>query len=306
MSEQYYYKIDREQWKTHESTHHIELTADELDLLKSLNDRISLQDVQDIYIPMIRLFENYWTQHMNRTAQLQSFLNQPYRTVPFIIGISGSVAVGKSTTARLLQTMLQQLYPSKTIDLVTTDGFLFPTQELKERQLLHRKGFPESYDMEKLVSFLLAIKTDSKPVKAPIYSHEIYDIVKDSFQLIHHPDVLIVEGINVLQLPPNRQIYVSDFFDWSIYVDAEPENIEKWYLERFELLMERAKTQPHNYYYEYAIGDRQQAIEMAREVWKQTNLKNLYEYILPTRMRADFILHKSHSHAIDYVLLKKY
>ena len=216
------------------------------------------------------------------------------------------MAVGKSTTARLMQTMLQQKYPELTIELMTTDGFLWPTKDLVEKGILHRKGFPESYDMESLVNFLLDIKTGEEAVEAPVYSHEIYDIIPNEKQVIYPPDILIVEGINVLQLPPNREIYVSDFFDWSIYVDAEENLIEKWYLERFELLMERAKTQPDNFYYQFAIGDREEAIAMAKDVWKKTNLKNLKEYILPTKGRADFILHKTYGHHIDYVQVKKY
>ncbi len=205
-----------------------------------------------------------------------------------------------------MQTMLQQRYPDKRVFLMTTDGFLLPTQELINRGILDRKGFPESYDMEALVHFLLEVKTGNPSVDAPVYSHEIYDIVPGEVQTIESPDILIVEGINVLQLPPNREIYVSDFFDWSIFVDADATLIEQWYLERFELLMDRAKTQPDNYYYQYAIGNRADAIAMAKDVWQKTNLKNLKEYILPTKTRADFILHKTVGHHIDYVQIKKY
>ena len=302
----YYYQILRDEWKQNKTNHDIRLTLEELQHLTSLNDRISLQDVEDIYLPILHIFDIYWKNHIDLHKKEQSFLKQTHRTIPFIIGVSGSVAVGKSTTARLLQTMLQQVYPEKTIDLTTTDGFLFPNEVLIERGILNRKGFPESYDMESLVAFLLAIKTSDQAVTAPMYSHEIYNIIPNETQSFQQPDILIVEGINVLQLPPNREIYVSDFFDWSLYVDAEAENIEKWFLERFELLMDRAKSQPDNYYYKYAIGDRQDAIAMAKEVWRTINLKNLEEYILPTRSRADLIIHKASKHHIDYVQLKKY
>lgn len=302
----HYYHIDRNDWKKYTSDTTIRLTNQELQHLTSLNDRILLRDVEEVYLPMLHFFDLYYTHHINIKHKEQCFLNQKPHAVPFIIGVSGSVAVGKSTTARLLQTMLQQAYPDKTVELMTTDGFLLPTAVLQERNILNRKGFPESYDMERLVQFLLDVKTSEDSVKAPIYSHEIYDIVPDDYQVIHQPDILIVEGINVLQLPPTRDIYVSDFFDWSIYVDAEAENIEQWFLERFELLMDLAKEQPDNYYYKYAIGNREDAMDMAREVWRTINLKNLQEHILPTRSRADFILHKAAGHVIDYVLLKKY
>ncbi|MBS4750296.1 type I pantothenate kinase [Carnobacteriaceae bacterium zg-ZUI78] len=303
---EHYSQFSREAWKTFGVAYDIHLTEDTLKKLTSLNDRVSLDDVTDIYMPMVRLFDLYLKHHIEKQSSLQDFLNQPKRKVPFIIGISGSVSVGKSTTARLLQTMLQQLYPNKQIELMTTDGFLLTTATLKERGILDKKGFPESYDMERLVSFLMAVKTSDEPVLAPVYSHEIYDIIPDTYQTVQQPDVLIVEGINVLQLPPNRDIYVSDFFDWAIYVDAEPVNIEKWYLQRFEMLMDLAKNNPSNYYYKYAIGKREDAIAMAKEVWKNTNLKNLVEFILPTKTRADLVLHKTENHLIDYVLLKNY
>ena len=248
-----YYQIKREEWSQYEGAHPFTMTREELAHLTSLNDRISLQDVQEVYVPMLDYFDLYFKKHIELRTEEQQFLHQTKKTVPFIIGVSGSVAVGKSTTARLMQTMLQQRYPDKRV-----------------------------------------------------YSHEIYDIVPGEVQTIESPDILIVEGINVLQLPPNREIYVSDFFDWSIFVDADATLIEQWYLERFELLMDRAKSQPDNYYYQYAIGNRADAIAMAKDVWQKTNLKNLKEYILPTKTRADFILHKTVGHHIDFVQIKKY
>lgn len=301
-----YDKIERNDWKTLHSDHEIHLSGDELKRLTSLNDRVSLEDVQDIYIPMISLFDFYWRHHQIKQQKQQHFLGKVQRSVPFIIGVSGSVSVGKSTTARLLQTLLQQVYPTKKIELMTTDGFLFSNEQLAKKGILDKKGFPESYDMEHLVSFLWSVKTSDEAVQAPVYSHDIYDIVPNVYQTIQKPDVLIVEGINVLQLPPNRDIYVSDFFDWSIFVDADPNHIEQWFLERFNLLMDLAKDKPDNFYYTYAIGNRQEAIAMAKRVWQDTNLKNLTEFILPTKSRAHFILHKRENHQIDYVLLKKF
>lgn len=265
-----------------------------------------MSDVVEIYKPMVSLFDFYLRHHNIKHQKVQHFLGKPLKSVPFIIGISGSVSVGKSTTARLLQTLLQQVYPNKTIELMTTDGFLFSNAVLEEKGLLDKKGFPESYDMEKLTDFLLAVKRGQTNLTAPIYSHAIYDIVPNEYQVIDRVDVLIVEGINVLQLIPNRDIYVSDFFDWSIFVDADPNHIEEWFLQRFELLMDKAKNDPSNFYYEYAIGDRQEAIAMAKYVWQTINLKNLNDYILPTKTRADLVIHKNLNHVIDYVLLKKY
>ena len=225
---------------------------------------------------------------------------------PFIIGIAGSVAVGKSTTARLVQNLLSRLFPRRTVQLITTDGFLYPNEVLEARGILDRKGFPESYDMEALINFLNAVKSGESEIKIPVYSHEVYNIIPDTFEIINQPDILIVEGINTLQLPANQQIYVSDFFDFSIFVDAQPDLIEKWYLERFESLLDTAFQKPNNYYYQYAIGDRGEAIKMAKEVWKNVNLKNLHEYILPTRSRADIILHKTENHIIDSIFMRKY
>ncbi|GMA53548.1 hypothetical protein GCM10025857_49050 [Alicyclobacillus contaminans] len=192
------------------------------------------------------------------------------------------------------------------MQLITTDGFLYPNRILEERGIMDRKGFPESYDMERLIEFLNSVKSREKDLKIPLYSHKSYDIIEGEYETISQPDILIVEGINVFQLPANQQIYVSDFFDFSIYVDADPALIERWYLERFESLLDTAFQDPSNYYYEYAMGDRKEAIDMAKSVWKNVNLKNLQEYILPTRSRADIILHKSDYHKIDQILLRKF
>lgn len=301
-----YYKISREQWQDFYTEGNTPLTQAELDSIKSLNDRISMKDVADVYIPLCHLIHLYMKEFESLTLSKGLFLHKYVKMPPFIIGIAGSVAVGKSTTARLLQTLLDRLFKHRTVQLITTDGFLYPNKVLEARGIMDRKGFPESYDMEKLIDFLNEVKSGQETTQLPMYSHNVYDIIEDQYQTIESPDILIVEGINTLQLPANQQIYVSDFFDFSIFVDAKPALIEKWYLERFEALLDTAFLDPDNYYYQYAIGDRQKAIAMAESVWQNVNLKNLEEYILPTRGRADIILHKAKHHIIDEIYLRKY
>lgn len=300
-----YLALNRKKWASFYQVDQPLLTNQELTDIKSFNDKISLQDVSDIYLPLIRCIQIYRNNFQSLQLDRALFTNQNLPDVPFIIGIAGSVAVGKSTTARLIQKLLQRLLPKDNIQLVTTDGFLYPNRELEKRGLMQRKGFPESYDMPKLIQFLDQVKS-GKTTKVPIYSHQEYDIMSDQFQTIHQPDILIVEGINVLQSPINEQIYMSDFFDFSIYIDAEVTLIKKWYLERFNALLDTSLRDPHNRYYKYAIGNRQDALKMAEEIWETVNQKNLDSFILPTKNRADLILHKTTDHSIDYVLLRKY
>ncbi len=300
-----YYEIPRSEWQGYYAKEHMPLTQEELDGIKSLNDRISVQDVEDIYMPLCHLIHLYMKEFESLTLSKGLFLHRYVKVPPFIIGVAGSVAVGKSTAARLLQTLLSRLFSRKMVQLITTDGFLYPNVILEERRIMNRKGFPESYDMERLIQTLNEVKS-GKEVDIPLYSHQVYDIVPGEFETIQQPDILIVEGINTLQLPANQQIYVSDFFDFSIFMDAEPKLIEKWYLERFESLLDTAFLDPKNYYYQFAIGDRQAALAMSRSVWKNVNLKNLEEFILPTRGRADIILHKQENHLIDRIYLRKH
>ncbi len=300
-----YYEIPRSEWQGYYAKEHMPLTQEELDGIKSLNDRISVQDVEDIYMPLCHLIHLYMKEFESLTLSKGLFLHRYVKVPPFIIGVAGSVAVGKSTAARLLQTLLSRLFSRKMVQLITTDGFLYPNAILEERGIMNRKGFPESYDMERLIQTLNEVKS-GKDVDIPLYSHQVYDIVPGEFETIQQPDILIVEGINTLQLPANQQIYVSDFFDFSIFMDAEPKLIEKWYLERFESLLDTAFLDPKNYYYQFAIGDRQAALAMSRSVWKNVNLKNLEEFILPTRGRADIILHKQENHLIDRIYLRKH
>lgn len=301
-----YYAISREEWQGFYHNGKAPLTEQELESIKGFNDQISLQDVQDIYVPLTHLIHLYMKEFESLAVSKGLFLHEYVPVPPFIIGIAGSVAVGKSTTARLLQMILSRRLKRRNVQLITTDGFLYPNRVLEEKGIMDRKGFPESYDMEKLIDFLNQIKNGKEEVRAPLYSHSVYDIIEGEYEVIQQPDILIVEGINTLQLPANQQIYVSDFFDFSVFVDAAPKLIEQWYLDRFGALLDTAFLDPENYYYDFAIGDRDEAFTMAKEVWKKVNLKNLQEYILPTRGRADVILHKKEKHIIDEIYLRKY
>lgn len=300
-----YDRFDRATWHSFFPSERVLLSQANLDEIKSLNDQISIADVQEVYLPLIKLLQLQYQNYQQMHLQKMTFLKKSNRRVPYIIGIAGSVAVGKSTSARLLQILLHKLMPDLRVELITTDGFLYPNAELKKRGLMDRKGFPESYDMEKLLTFLNDVKAGEDVVAAPTYSHNVYDVLLDQPQFIKEPDILIVEGINVLQLPSKQPLFVSDFFDFSLYVDADAELIEQWYLERFGLLLDTAFQDPSNYYYPYAQGDRQEAFAMAKDVWHRIDLPNLNEYILPTRNRADIILHKTTNHKIDRIYLRE-
>ena len=272
--------------------------------IKSFNDKISLQDVTDVYLPLTNLIQIYKRSKEDLAFSKGIFLQKASKRQPFIIGVSGSVAVGKSTTSRLLQILLSRTFSNATVELVTTDGFLYPNAHLEEQNLLKRKGFPESYNMELLLDFLDNIK-NGQDYQIPVYSHEIYDIVPDKKQSVTAADFVIVEGINVFQNPQNERLYMTDFFDFSIYVDAEVENIETWYLDRFKKLLTLAKEDPNNYYHPFTSQPESKVMEFAQNVWKSINLVNLQDYIEPTRNRAEIILHKTENHEIDEIYLKK-
>lgn len=297
-------KISRQSWQELHQKSQPLLTEEELDSIKSLNDSINIQDVIDVYLPLISLIQIYKNNQENLSFAKSIFLKKDVSNRPFIIGISGSVAVGKSTTSRLLQLLLSRTFKSSTVEMVTTDGFLYPNQTLIEQGILDRKGFPESYDMENLLNFLDTIK-NGESAQIPVYSHEIYDIVPNKRQTIKTPDFLILEGINVFQNQQNNRLYMNDYFDFSIYIDADSDNIEKWYLERFESLLELAETDPINYYNRFTSMKRKEALLLAKDIWKTINLVNLENYIEPTRNRAELILHKSKNHKIDEIYLKK-
>lgn len=297
-------KISRQTWQRLHRDTTVPLTQEELNSIKSLNDKISLQEVLDIYLPLINLISIYKKANEDLSFFKSIFLQEKNRSRPFIIGISGSVAVGKSTTSRLLQILLSRRFKWASVEMVTTDGFLYPNKVLEEKNILDRKGFPESYDMELLLNFLDSIK-NGEEFEIPVYSHEIYDIISDEKVTIQPVDFLIVEGINVFQNPQNQTLYVSDYFDLSIYVDADVANIETWYLERFQTLLKLAENDPNNYYHRFTKMPFNQVLAIAQDTWKNINLANLEKYIEPTRSRADIILHKGQNHEIDEIYLKK-
>ncbi|MFL1695953.1 type I pantothenate kinase [Weissella kandleri] len=276
--------------------------------IKAFNDEISMDDVVKIYQPLVNYLILRKRQVDLDLAERQRFLNQLAHPVPYVIGIAGSVAVGKSTTARLLQYMLQVEYGVERVALVTTDGFIYPNQVLVERGIMDRKGFPESYDTKKLVQFLNAVKGGAKRLRVPCYSHEQSDVVADSYDEFDQPSIMIIEGVNTLQINDSLNVLLSDFIDLSIYVDAPTEMIEQWYLDRFIALLDKTRVEhdTNNYFWQWVDLSREDALTIGRKIWQTVNLTNLNEYILPTRERANIVLRKREKHEIDEVWLRKF
>ena len=299
-----YTSFERNEWAKLAPQNKVNITKEELANIKSLGDVVDLTDVHEIYTSLISYLYLVYQQKKNEQKAQIEFLHKDFKPAPFIIGISGSVAVGKSTTARLLQLLLKRTYPDLKVHLMTTDGFLYPNEELQRRDLMPRKGFPESYNMTMLSDFLSDVLSGKKDIVYPLYSQELSDIVPGKYGHVKNPDVLIIEGINTLQLPESGQVVTSDFFDFSIYIDADEDLIEKWYMQRFKKVLKLNKDKPNNFYYEMANGPLDDALKLAEETWQMVNLVNLREYIAPTKERASLILHKTNGHLIDRIYLR--
>lgn len=300
-----YYHFPRENWQELEISKDQILTQEELERIRGLNDRISLSDIAEIYLPLVKLIAIQYHEAIFIHGEKMEYLKKKEDRPPFIIALAGSVAVGKSTTARVLKLMLDRWF-SKTreVELVTTDGFLYPNVELERRGIMNKKGFPESYDKKKFMDFLIDLKNNKKNVEVPLYSHFTYDVLKETRKLAN-PDIVIVEGINVLQADSDQIFYPSDFFDFSIYLDAAEEDIKRWYLERFFMLRETAFQDESSYFHKYSAYSDQKADAYAREVWDTINGPNLKENIEHTKYRADLLLHKGSNHLISDVYLRR-
>jgi type I pantothenate kinase len=306
-----YRTFTRAEWAALREDTPMTLRSEEVTRLRSMHDRLDMSEVEEIYLPLSRLLSMYVAATQRLFRAQQRFLGTEDAKMPYIIGIGGSVAVGKSTTARVLQALLARWPNVPKVDLITTDGFLYPNAILEREQLMDRKGFPESYDLPALLRFLTDVKAGRRPTRAPIYSHLVYDVMPNHWVEIDRPDILIVEGLNVLQAGrlPSKDgeviPFVSDFFDFSIYLDADEEVLRTWYVNRFLTLRGTAFSDPKSYFHRYSKLTDQEATATATDIWSRINLVNLHENILPTRRRADLILKKSESHGVGEVSLRK-
>ena len=305
-----YHHFTKTQWSALRADEPMTLTREDIARLRTLSDPISLEEAEEIYLPLTRLLSFYVEAIQGVVNVSTRFLETPDQKVPFIIGVAGSVAVGKSTTARILQALLQRWPSSPKVDLVTTDGFLHSNKVLAERGIMERKGFPESYDRTRFVQFLSDVKSGKGQMQVPVYSHLVYDVVPGSGVIIDRPDILIVEGLNILQpgeLPKDGKpiLFASDFLDFSIYIDADNDDLEDWFMERFFRLRETAFKDPTSFFRRFAEMSESEAGEFGKMVWRTINLPNLLDNVLPTRGRADLVLKKGKSHLIETVQLRR-
>tara|TARA_B100000212_G_C27376187_1_gene534830 strand:- start:1896 stop:2846 length:951 start_codon:yes stop_codon:yes gene_type:complete len=305
-----YIIFSKEEWADLGFGATLNLTENEIIELRGLNEPMSIDEVRDVYLPISRLLNLYISGTEKLFEATNLFLGKKNFKVPFIIGIGGSVAVGKSTTSRILQALLSKWSDNITVSLVNTDGFLMSNNNLEKRSLMERKGFPESYNLTLLLDFLNSVKSGKSNVKAPVYSHLLYDNVPGEFINVNKPDILIIEGLNVLQPAPlprdgNAIPYVSDFFDFSIFVDADEKNIKNWYIQRFLKLKSTAFREEKSYFNKYSYLSDEEAANVATSLWEKINYVNLIENILPTRQRANLILRKSENHSVNQISLRK-
>ena len=304
-----YMQFTRQEWASLRNAVPMTLTPEELTSLQGINEDLSMDEVSEIYLPLSRLLNYYISNSFSRQAVLSKFLGKSQK-IPYIIGIAGSVAVGKSTTARVLQALLTRWPEHRKVALVTTDGFLYPNHYLEERGIMNKKGFPQSYDIKKLLNFVADVKSGQAEVKAPVYSHLVYDIVEDEHIVVDSPDILILEGLNVLQGSINysqasNRVFISDYVDFSIYVDAQIPLLHDWYVNRFLKFRAGAFSDPNSYFNHYSKLPEEEAMNIANRLWRDINELNLIENILPTRERASLILTKGEDHKVDCVQLRK-
>lgn len=305
-----YISFTREEWKKLRDSTPLFLEEKDLKEIRGINENISMEEVKEIYLPISRLLNLYYKGSQMLHDARSEFLGKGSSRIPFIIGVAGSVAVGKSTTARLLKTLISAWPGSPKVDLIPTDGFIFPNRILEERNLMNRKGFPESYNLKGLISFLYKLKSGDKDLKIPVYSHLHYDIIPGEFTKVNSPDIVLLEGLNVLQtrgeLPVNEpELLVSDFFDFSIYLDADEKYIKRWYIDRFKVLMKTAFSKEESYFHDYSYLSEKESEETSGKIWDSINLVNLKENIEPTKFHAHLILEKELDHRIGKVHMRK-
>ena len=301
-------KLSRDEWATFRKDTQMTFNAGDVKFLNGQIETVSLSEIKDVYLPLSRLLNMQFNACKDLKKVSSQFLDRPQIKTPFMIGVTGSVSVGKSTTSRILKVLLEKWDNFPRVRIITTDSFLYSNKVLEEKGILDRKGFPESFDSEIFIKFLLGLRSGKQFFKIPVYSHQIYDILPHQFQTIEHPDIVILEGLNLLQISQNAHhsiddIFVSDILDYSIYIDALSDDIKDWFLERFMFFRDNAKSNDHDFYYQFSKMSEQEAVSFATNIWKTINEVNLYEHILPFRNRAQLILVKEKTHQINEILL---